>query len=148
MRARTMLVSAAALSLAGCSFDTVDSFSTRAISYNLEAEQSQDSQMLLNIARGSMRRPPQFTGLQTVTGTASLSGSGQVSFGPKRASASGVAMRANSCVRVFMANSPLWKKHLRSTEIIGTSYSAIVTESDRGDCSPPCTLAALPLLAA
>lgn len=80
MRGRWVLTPVLASCLGGCSFDAVDSFSKRSVGYNLEAEQSQDSTMLLNIVRGAMRRPPEFTGLQTVTGTASLSGSGQVSF--------------------------------------------------------------------
>lgn len=57
--------------LAGCGI--VDNFSGRAVDYNLEAEQVQEQTMLLNVIRASMRRPMQFTGLQSITGTASLS---------------------------------------------------------------------------
>lgn len=57
--------------LGGCSI--VDDFSGRAVDYNLEAEQVQEQTMLLNVIRASMRRPMQFTGLQSITGTASLS---------------------------------------------------------------------------
>lgn len=56
----------------GCS--VVDDFSRRAVDYNLEAEQVQEQTMLLNVVRASLRRPMQFTGLQSITGTASISG--------------------------------------------------------------------------
>jgi hypothetical protein len=56
--------------LAGCAI--VDNFSGRAVDYNLEAEQVQEQTMLLNIVRASMRRPMQFTGLQSITGTESV----------------------------------------------------------------------------
>ncbi|HZL60007.1 MAG TPA: hypothetical protein VFC38_09945 [Stellaceae bacterium] len=57
--------------LAGCAI--VDQFSGRAIEYNLQAEQANDQQLLLNVVRASQRRPLQFTGLQSITGTASAS---------------------------------------------------------------------------
>ena len=56
--------------LVGCAI--VDDFSGRAVDYNLEAEQVQEQTMLLNIVRASMRRPMQFTGLQSITGSASM----------------------------------------------------------------------------
>jgi hypothetical protein len=57
----------------GCAI--VDQFSGRAVEYNLEAEQAQEQALLLNIIRASLRRPMQFTSLQSITGTASASGS-------------------------------------------------------------------------
>jgi hypothetical protein len=70
LAAAPVLVSAA---LAGCAI--VDQFSGRAVEYNVQAEQSQQQQMLLNIVRAMQRRPMQFTALQSITGTASASGS-------------------------------------------------------------------------
>jgi hypothetical protein len=63
----------ASLGLTACAI--VDQYSARAIVYNLQAEQAQEQALLLNIVRASQRRPMQFTGLQTITGTASASGS-------------------------------------------------------------------------
>ena len=78
--AALLLVSA----LVGCS--VVDDFSGRAVDFNLQAELVQEQTMLLNVVRASMRRPMQFTGLQSITGTASVSGNGSLSFpfGPPR----------------------------------------------------------------
>jgi len=59
-----------ATALAGCA--VVDNFSGRAVDYNLEAERAQEQTMLLNIVRASLRRPMQFTGLQSITGNASM----------------------------------------------------------------------------
>ncbi len=59
-----------ALTTVGCSFPS-DYFGTRAIDYNRQAEDATLSTMLLNIVRASQRRPMQFTGLQSVTGTSS-----------------------------------------------------------------------------
>ena len=59
--------------LVGCSFPS-DYFGNRAVEYNREAEDATLSAMLLNIVRASQRRPMQFTGLQSVTGTSSTSG--------------------------------------------------------------------------
>jgi hypothetical protein len=72
--AAPLLVSA----LVGCS--VVDDFSDRAVDFNMQAELVQEQTMLLNVVRASMRRPMQFTGLQSITGTASLSGNGSLSF--------------------------------------------------------------------
>lgn len=69
---------ALALGLGGCT--VVDEFSGRAVQYNLEAEQAQDQDLLLNIVRASERRPLEFTGVQSVSGTASASGSGTLTF--------------------------------------------------------------------
>ena len=66
-------VAFASLALAGCAI--VDKYSNRAVEYNLQAEKTQQQNLLLNIIRASLRRPMQFTGLQSITGTASASGS-------------------------------------------------------------------------
>jgi hypothetical protein len=58
----------AALELTGCTI--VDRFSDRAVQYNKEAEQIQDQDVLLNVVRASKRRPLEFTGITTATGTA------------------------------------------------------------------------------
>ncbi len=63
----------ASLLLAGCAI--VDKYSDRAVEYNLQAEKTQQQNLLLNIIRASLRRPMQFTGLASITGTASASGS-------------------------------------------------------------------------
>lgn len=63
----------ASFALAGCAI--VDKYSERAVEYNLQAEKTQQQNLLLNIVRASLRRPMQFTGLQSITGTASASGS-------------------------------------------------------------------------
>jgi hypothetical protein len=60
-----------ALSLAGCAI--VDQYGGRAVEYNLQAEKAQQQNLLLNIIRASLRRPMQFTGLTSITGTASAS---------------------------------------------------------------------------
>jgi hypothetical protein len=58
----------------------VDHFSHRAVQYNREAEQVQDQDLLLNIVRASKRRPLEFSGLQTVSGTGQASGSVSMSW--------------------------------------------------------------------
>lgn len=63
---------AAIVILAGCAI--VDQYSDRAIGYNLEAEEALDQGLLLNIIRASQRRPMQFTSVQSITGSASASG--------------------------------------------------------------------------
>jgi hypothetical protein len=62
-----------AIALSGCA--VVDAFSERAVAYNREAERAQNRVLLLNIVRASLKRGMQFTTLQTVTGTAQVSGS-------------------------------------------------------------------------
>ena len=57
----------------GCAL--IDNYSWRAVDYNKEAEVAQQQTLLLNIIRASMRRPMQFTSLQTVTGSANVTGS-------------------------------------------------------------------------
>ncbi|HEY1504356.1 MAG TPA: hypothetical protein VGF92_08650 [Stellaceae bacterium] len=64
--------------LVGCS--VVDDFSGRAVDFNMQAELVQEQTMLLNVVRASLRRPMQFTGLQSITGSASISGNGSLSF--------------------------------------------------------------------
>jgi hypothetical protein len=75
---RRALAPTVALALSGCML--VDAYSDRAVRYNLEAEQTQDQDLLLNIARASLRRPLQFSGVQSVTGTASASGNAMFTF--------------------------------------------------------------------
>jgi hypothetical protein len=70
------LAAASVWVLAGCA--VVDRFSGRAVEYNLQAEQAQEQALLLNIVRASMRRPMQFTSLQSITGTASASANASV----------------------------------------------------------------------
>ncbi len=67
-----------AAALAGCAI--VDDFSGRAVDFNLQAEQVQEQALVLNIVRASLRRPMQFTGLQSITGTASMSGGSSLSL--------------------------------------------------------------------
>jgi len=53
----------------------IDNYSGRAVDYNREAEQAQEQVLLLNIVRASLRRPMQFTSLQSITGSANVSAS-------------------------------------------------------------------------
>jgi len=62
------------MAIAATSCIVVDHFSHRAVQYNREAEQVQDQDLLLNIVRASKRRPLEFSGLQTVSGTGQSSG--------------------------------------------------------------------------
>jgi len=73
-RGRNIVAGAAVatIALTGCAI--VDKYSERAVEYNLQAEKTQQQNLLLNIIRASLRRPMQFTGLQSITGTASVSG--------------------------------------------------------------------------
>src|ERR1700748_2482557 len=70
---KTFAVVVICLGLAACA--VVDQYSGRAVMYNLQAEQAQEQALLLNVVRASLRRPMQFTGLQSITGTANASGS-------------------------------------------------------------------------
>jgi hypothetical protein len=70
---KACLVAPVFFCLAACA--VVDQYSGRAVVYNLQAEQAQEQALLLNVVRASLRRPMQFTGLQSITGTASASGS-------------------------------------------------------------------------
>jgi hypothetical protein len=58
-----------------CSCSVIDDYSWRAVDYNREAAQAQQQVLLLNVIRASLRRPMQFTSLQTVTGSANVTGS-------------------------------------------------------------------------
>jgi hypothetical protein len=73
-----------AVTLSACAF--VDVFSDRALTYNLEAERAQNTTLLLNAVRASLRRPMEFSVAQTVQGTASARGivALEVPFGPGR----------------------------------------------------------------
>jgi hypothetical protein len=66
------------LSVASCT--AVNEFSQQAITYNLAAERTQNQTLLLNVVRSSLRRPMQFTTVQSVTGTASESGTVQLTL--------------------------------------------------------------------
>lgn len=66
------LCAAALLATAGCA--VVDSFSDRAIDYNLQAESTTDRDILLNVLRAAHSEPMQFTDFTTVTGLATASG--------------------------------------------------------------------------
>jgi hypothetical protein len=57
-----------------CACAVVDQYAGRAVTYNLQAEQAQEQNLLLNVVRASLRRPMQFTGLQSISGTANASG--------------------------------------------------------------------------
>jgi hypothetical protein len=73
-----VMASGLALALSACVL--VDKYSDRAVEYNRQAEQAQEQDLLLNVVRAMDRRPMQFTSLQTVTGQATASGSGSISF--------------------------------------------------------------------
>jgi len=60
------------LGLAGCA--AVDSFSSRAMTYNQQAETIKESQLMLNVMRSAYREPLQFTDFTQVTGQATVSG--------------------------------------------------------------------------
>jgi hypothetical protein len=63
-----------ALTTIGCALSacaTVDEFSSRAVNYNIQAEEIKNQGILLNIVRAAFRRPRQFTDLSTVAGQAS-----------------------------------------------------------------------------
>jgi len=71
--ARGLAFAVAASALTACI--AVDQYSYRAVGYNLEAEEALDQGLLLNIVRAIYYRPMQFTSVQTISGTASESGS-------------------------------------------------------------------------
>src|SRR5215475_10653982 len=52
----------------------IDNYSGRAVDYNREAEQATEQALLLNVVRASLRRPMQFTSLQSITGSANVIG--------------------------------------------------------------------------
>jgi hypothetical protein len=69
-----LLVVTAGLAQVVAACAIIDSYSGRAVDFNREAEQAQEQVLLLNIVRASLRRPMQFTSLQSVTGSGSASG--------------------------------------------------------------------------
>jgi hypothetical protein len=69
---RALVAVVICIGLAACAI--VDQYSGRAVTYNLQAEQAQEQTLLLNVVRASLRRPMQFTGLQSISGTASANG--------------------------------------------------------------------------
>jgi hypothetical protein len=81
--------------VAGCA--VVDQYSGRAVVYNLEAEQTLEQGLLLNVVRAYLRRPMQFTTVSTITGVASASAGVQytlptnVPFRPATQGATGIA---------------------------------------------------------
>ena len=60
------------LGLAGCA--AVDSFSSRATTYNQQAETIKENQLMLNVMRSAYREPLQFSDFTQVTGQATVSG--------------------------------------------------------------------------
>lgn len=60
------------LALGGCLEN--DRFARDAVQYNKEAELAQDRVILLNVLRASYRRPFEFSGVQTISGSASTQG--------------------------------------------------------------------------
>lgn len=79
-----------ATSLSSCVL--VDNFAHRSVDYNLQAENSKNRNLLLNVIRAAYRRPLQFTELMTVTGlaTASVTGVFTLPFVANHAAASRV----------------------------------------------------------
>jgi hypothetical protein len=71
----SLLIATAAV-LAGCAI--VDQYSSRAVAYNLEAEDALGQGLLLNVVRAALRRPMQFTSVQSISGTASANGSANI----------------------------------------------------------------------
>lgn len=63
---------AALLALAGCA--AVDSFGSRALTYNRQAATIKEQQLMLNVMRAAYREPLQFTAFTQVSGQSSASG--------------------------------------------------------------------------
>ena len=72
-RPRRFVAAGLGLFVAACSM--IDQFSDRALSYNIEAELAQVSGILLNVIRASLRRPMEFTTVQTVQSSSGARGS-------------------------------------------------------------------------
>ena len=126
---RTLLTVLFTSTLTGCA--TVDSFSSRATQFNLEAEQTQNEVLLLNIVRSSMRRPREFTALQTVSGTASASGglSLGIPFGRNNgANALGLTSSASGGRSLFGMGNPLENNLRRALRLDGDSSTARARE--------------------
>lgn len=62
----------------GCA--PIDTYSLRAIDYNLEAEQTENQMILLNVARASLHRPLEFSEIQNIVGSNSATGNASFSF--------------------------------------------------------------------
>jgi hypothetical protein len=73
-----LLILFASSILGGC--NPLDGYSLRAIQYNLEAEETQNQVILLNIARASLQRPMEFTEITNIVGGNSASGTTSFSF--------------------------------------------------------------------
>ena len=72
------------LALAGglTSCALADQYSGHAVVFNLEAEQTQDQVLLLNIVRAYQRRPMQFTTLDNISGQTTVQGMAQATVPP------------------------------------------------------------------
>ena len=79
-RTVSLLLPLVAFQVSGCAI--VDQYSSRAVGFNLEAEQATQQALLLNIVRASYRRPMQFTSIQSITGIASANLTGGLSTIP------------------------------------------------------------------
>ena len=75
---RFALAASVSLGLTSCTY--VDRFGGRAVSYNIEAEQVKDQDLILNIVRAAYRKPMQFTDLSTISGQATASFTGGLSL--------------------------------------------------------------------
>ena len=104
----------------------VDQYSGRAVVYNLQAEQAQEQALLLNVVRASLRRPMQFTGLQSITGTASASGS---------LTGGGTSAIQNPLISLFHIAPPNTSSIIAST--LGSSLSGTATMSGGPTFSVP-----------
>jgi hypothetical protein len=60
------IVMCTAMALSACGF--ADQFSERSVGYNLQAERAQAENLLLNVVRASLRRPMQFSAVDSVQG--------------------------------------------------------------------------------
>ncbi len=82
MRANSIIaVVATGLILAGCAFAPRETIISTAFDYNLAFERSQNEMMLLNVLRGTYRRPMFFTSINAMRGSMSSTiGTGNVSL--------------------------------------------------------------------
>jgi hypothetical protein len=58
--------------LSGAACSVPQNFALRAVNYNRQAAQARDQAIVLNILRTAFQRPLQFTQLQSITGTDSI----------------------------------------------------------------------------
>jgi hypothetical protein len=75
LAARLLLLSLAG-GLTGCAL--ADRYSSHAVVYNLEAEQAQNQALLLNVVRAYLRRPMQFTSLESIVGNTTVNESASI----------------------------------------------------------------------